>query len=59
MKTSNMAVLSLFNSPEMKDRKLTQGATPKPTTPEQIDQFIRAEVKKFAPVIIASGARMN
>ena len=44
---------------EMKERMLTQGATPKPTTPEAFDAFIRSEVKKFAPVIIASGAKVN
>jgi len=57
--TINKEVVRILNLPEMKERMLTQGATPKPTTPEQFDQFIRSEVKKFAPVIIASGARMN
>ena len=38
---------------------LSQGATPKPTTPEAFDAFIREEVKKFATVIIAAGARIN
>ena len=52
-------VVRILNTPEMKERMLTQGATPKPTTPEAFDEFIRAEVKKFAPVIIASGARVN
>ena len=55
----NKEVVRILSSPEMKERMLTQGATPKPTTPEEFDAFIRAEVKKFAPVIIASGARVN
>ena len=55
----NKEVVRILSSPEMKERMLTQGATPKPTTPEAFDAFIRAEVKKFAPVIIASGARVN
>ena len=55
----NREVVRILSAPEMKERMLTQGATPKPTSPEQFDTFIRAEVKKFAPVIIASGAKVN
>ncbi len=55
----NKEVVRILSTPEMKERMLTQGATPKPTTPEAFDEFIRAEVKKFAPVIIASGAKVN
>lgn len=55
----NKEVVRILNAPEMKERMLTQGATPKPTTPEAFDAFIRAEVKKFAPVIVASGAKVN
>jgi tripartite-type tricarboxylate transporter receptor subunit TctC len=55
----NKEVVRILSAPEMKERMLTQGATPKPTTPEAFDEFIRSEVKKFAPVIIASGAKVN
>ena len=55
----NKEVVRILNLPDMKERMLSQGATPKPTTPEQFDAFIRAEVKKFAAVIIAAGARVN
>lgn len=55
----NKEVVRILSAPEMKERMLTQGATPKPNTPEQFDSFIRSEVKKFAPVIIASGAKVN
>jgi len=57
--TVNKEVVRILSTPEMKERMLTQGATPKPTTPEAFDDFIRAEVKKFAPVIIAAGAKVN
>src|SRR6185295_8887846 len=57
--TVNREIVRILNAPEMKERMLTQGATPKPTTPEAFDEFIRSEVKKFAPVIIASGAKVN
>ena len=55
----NKEVVRILNLPEMKERMLSQGATPKPTTPEAFDAFIRSEVKKFAQVIIAAGARIN
>jgi tripartite-type tricarboxylate transporter receptor subunit TctC len=55
----NKEVVRILNLPDIKERMLSQGATPKPTTPEQFDAFIRAEVKKFAAVIIAAGARVN
>ncbi len=55
----NREVVRILNLPDMKERMVSQGATPKPTTPEAFDAFIRAEVKKFAAVIIAAGARVN
>jgi tripartite-type tricarboxylate transporter receptor subunit TctC len=38
---------------------LTQGATPTPTSPEEFDAFIRSEVKRFAQILIAAGAKIN
>jgi tripartite-type tricarboxylate transporter receptor subunit TctC len=55
----NKEVVRILNLPDMKERMASQGATPTPSTPEEFDAFIRSEVKKFAPVIIASGARIN
>ena len=55
----NKEVVRILNLPEIKERMLTQGATPKPTTPAEFDTFIRAEVKRFAAVIIAAGAKIN
>ena len=55
----NQEVVRILNLPDIKERMLSQGATPRPTTPAEFDTFIRSEVKKFAPVIIAAGARVN
>ena len=55
----NKEIVRIVTAPEMKERMLTQGATPTPSTPEEFDAFIRAEVKKFAKIIIAAGARVN
>ncbi|HEX2827862.1 MAG TPA: tripartite tricarboxylate transporter substrate binding protein [Burkholderiales bacterium] len=55
----NKEVVRILNLPEIKERLLTQGATPTPTTPEEFDAFIRSEVKRFAKVLIAAGAKIN
>jgi tripartite-type tricarboxylate transporter receptor subunit TctC len=55
----NKEVVRILGLPDMKERMLTQGATPKPTTPAEFDAFIRSEVKRFAAVIIAAGAKIN
>jgi tripartite-type tricarboxylate transporter receptor subunit TctC len=55
----NKEVVRILNLPDIKERMLSQGVTPKPTTPEEFDAFIRSEVKRFAKVIIAAGARVN
>jgi len=57
--TLNREVGSVLNLPDIKERLLTQGATVAPTTPEEFDAFIRSEVKRFAKVLIAAGARIN
>ena len=57
--TLNKEVVRILNLPDIKERLLTQGATPTPTTPEDFDAFIRSEVKRFAKVLIAAGARIN
>jgi tripartite-type tricarboxylate transporter receptor subunit TctC len=55
----NKEVVRILNLPDIKERMVSQGATPTPTTPEVFDAFIRSEVKRFAHVIIAAGARVN
>ncbi len=57
--TLNKEMVRILNLPDMKERMLSQGATPTPTTPEEFDAFIRTEVARFAKVLIAAGARVN
>ncbi|MGH8622532.1 MAG: tripartite tricarboxylate transporter substrate binding protein, partial [Burkholderiales bacterium] len=59
LKVVNREMVRVLNLPEIRDRMLTQGASPAPTTPEEFDAFIRSEVKRFAKVLIAAGARIN
>ena len=56
---ANKEVVRILNLPDIRDRMLTQGATPTPTTPEAFDAYIRSEVTRFAKVLIAAGARIN
>ena len=49
----------ILTLPEMKERFLTQGATPHAMPPEQFDAFIKAEVERLAKVVKASGARAD
>jgi tripartite-type tricarboxylate transporter receptor subunit TctC len=55
----NKEIVRILNLPDMKERLLSQGATPAPTTPEEFDRFIRSEVQRFAKVLIAAGAKVN
>ncbi len=55
----NKEVVRILNLPDIRERMLTQGATPAPTTPEEFDAFIRSEVKRFAKILIAAGAKIN
>jgi tripartite-type tricarboxylate transporter receptor subunit TctC len=44
---------------DVKDRMLTQGATPHAMAPAEFDAFIKAEVERLAKVVKASGARAD
>ena len=56
---ANKEIVRILNLPDMKERMLSQGATPKPSTPEEFDKFVRSEVVKMGKVIIAAGAKVN
>jgi tripartite-type tricarboxylate transporter receptor subunit TctC len=46
-------------TPEMKERLLAQGAIPSGNTPAQFAQLIDRELKKWQPVVKASGAKVD
>lgn len=48
-----------LNSPTIKEKLLAQGAIPSGNTPQQFTAFIDAEIKKWAPVVKASGAKVD
>jgi len=48
-----------LSSPAMKDKLLAQGAIPSGNTPQEFALLIEAEIKKWATVVKASGARVD
>jgi tripartite-type tricarboxylate transporter receptor subunit TctC len=45
--------------PNIKEKLLAQGAIPSGNTPQEFAALIDAEIKKWAPVVKASGARVD
>lgn len=52
-------VIRILALPDIKERLLSQGATPNPMGPEQFDAFIKSEVVRLGKVIKASGMRAD
>lgn len=48
-----------LNLPAVKEKLLAQGAIPSGNTPQQFAALIDAEIKKWAPVVTASGAKVD
>jgi len=55
----NKEAVSILAAPDVKERMLTQGATPHPMSPAQFDAFIKSEVERLAKVVKASGAKAD
>jgi tripartite-type tricarboxylate transporter receptor subunit TctC len=43
--------------PDVQERFATRGAVPKPSTPEEFERFVRAEMEKLAKIIKAAGVK--
>ena len=55
----NHEVVRILGMQDVKERMLTQGATPHPMTPPEFDAFIKGEVERLAKVVKASGAKAD
>jgi len=55
----NAETLKIMQTPEMQQRLLNEGARFIPMTPEQFGAFVKSEIAKWAPVVRASGARVD
>jgi len=52
-------VAKSFHEPAIKEKLLAQGAIPGGMTPQEFTRFIDAEIKKWAGVVKASGAKVD
>jgi len=48
-----------LNLPNVKERLVAQGAIPSGNTPQEFGKLIEAEIAKWAPVVKASGAKVD
>jgi tripartite-type tricarboxylate transporter receptor subunit TctC len=55
----NAEVLRTMQSPQIQARLPAEGARFIPTSPEQFGAFVKAEIARWAPVVKASGARVE
>ena len=55
----NLEVNKIMQGADLKQRLLTEGARFAPNTPEEFGAFIKSEIAKWAPVVKASGARVD
>lgn len=55
----NSVIVAGLADPEMQKRLKNEGATPVGDTPAEFAAFVRADIKRWAPVVKASGAKPN
>ena len=59
VKRWNGEVMRIMQSREIQARLPNEGARFSPNTPEQFAAFVKGEIAKWAPVVKASGARVD
>lgn len=52
-------VARILELPDVKDRIVSQGATPRSSTPQELDRLVRAEVETRSKVLKAAGAKAD
>jgi len=55
----NAETLRIMQAPEIQARLVNEGARFIPMSPEQFGAFVKSEIAKWAPVVKASGARVD
>ncbi len=53
------ATVAALKSPQVSETLLRMGAPPEPSSPEELREFLRAEIKKFAEVIAIAGVKID
>ncbi len=52
-------LVKILQSPEVRERLVAEGADVQTTTPEELAAFVRSEIRKWAQVVKASGAKVD
>ena len=55
----NVEVNKIMQGADIRQRLLTEGARFEPNKPEEFGAFVQSEIAKWAPVVKASGARVD
>ena len=55
----NTEIVKILNSPESRERLISQGVNVESTTPEQLTAFVRAEIQKMRKSVKFSGALVD
>jgi tripartite-type tricarboxylate transporter receptor subunit TctC len=55
----NAQIVKILATPEVRERLTSLGADPVGNTPEQFAAYVKAEIAKWAPIVKASGARVD
>ncbi|MGZ5176366.1 MAG: tripartite tricarboxylate transporter substrate-binding protein, partial [Burkholderiales bacterium] len=55
----NAETLKLLNQTDVKQRLMSEGADPAPTTPEQFALFIKNEIVKWASLVKLTGVKLE
>jgi len=53
----NRDIVAILRNPEVKDTVLARGAVVTPSTPEELTAWVKSELKKWTPIIKASGIK--
>ena len=55
----NAEIVKVLNSPDVKKSWGEQGAVPMAMTPDQFDKFLREDIAKWAPIVRATGMKVE
>src|SRR5262249_6789908 len=58
-KKLNAVIVACLSDPQLQEHLKTEGATPVGDSPEEFAAFVREDIKRWAPVVEASGQKVK
>jgi tripartite-type tricarboxylate transporter receptor subunit TctC len=55
----NDEIRKVLDMPDVAARLQAQGGEPAPTTPEELERYVKSEITKWSAVVKASGAKVD